>query len=74
MSLSTPVKRTRKWREDLRWFRRSHGISKKALLDCCLIRRIIAWASPNAKAFGFDTLEEQDGFGLQAIRRIVGPL
>ncbi|XP_035282357.1 Kv channel-interacting protein 4-like isoform X1 [Anguilla anguilla] len=52
MALSTPVKRTRKWREDLQQFRRSHGLSKKALLSCCLVNRIVAWASPSTKVGG----------------------
>ncbi|MGH0149744.1 UNVERIFIED_CONTAM: hypothetical protein FKN15_016192 [Acipenser sinensis] len=52
MSLSTPVKSTHKWREDLQQFRRNHAISKKVLLNCCLIKRIIAWANPSIPGFG----------------------
>lgn len=47
-AMSTPPKRTR-WREDLQNFRRDHGFSKKVLLDCCLVRRLVAWAASDAK-------------------------
>lgn len=46
--MCTPPKRTQ-WREDLQHFRKEHGFSKKVLLNCCLVRRIISWASPNTK-------------------------
>ncbi|CAM4530569.1 unnamed protein product [Leuciscus chuanchicus] len=46
--MSTPVKRTQ-WDEDLSQFHKDHGLSKKVLLNCCLFRRIISWASPNKK-------------------------
>lgn len=47
-TMSAPPKRT-PWREDLQHFRRDHGFSKKVLLDCCLVRRVIAWAAPSTK-------------------------
>lgn len=47
-TMSTPPKRTQ-WREELQNFRRDHGFSKKVLLDCCLVRRVIAWAAPATK-------------------------
>ncbi len=47
--MSAPVKRTQWDEEDLTQFREDHGLSKKVLLNCCLIRRIISWASPNKK-------------------------
>lgn len=47
-TMSPPAKRTQ-WRENLQNFRRDHGFSKKVLLDCCLVRRVIAWAAPTAK-------------------------
>lgn len=47
-AMCTPPKRTQ-WREDLQHFRKEHGFSKKVLLNCCLVRRIISWASPNTK-------------------------
>lgn len=47
-TMSAPPKRTQ-WREDLQNFRRDHGLSKKVLLDCCLVRRVIAWAAPSTK-------------------------
>uniref|UniRef100_A0AAV2KMK9 Uncharacterized protein n=1 Tax=Knipowitschia caucasica TaxID=637954 RepID=A0AAV2KMK9_KNICA len=37
------------WREELQHFRKDHRFSKKVLLNCCLVRRIIAWATPKAK-------------------------
>ncbi|KAG8006210.1 hypothetical protein GBF38_005414, partial [Nibea albiflora] len=46
--MCSPTKRTQ-WREDLQHFRKDHGFSKKVLLNCCLVRRIITWASPNPK-------------------------
>ncbi|XP_033869114.2 Kv channel-interacting protein 4 isoform X1 [Acipenser ruthenus] len=57
MSLSTPVKSTHKWREDLQQFRRNHAISKRILLNCCLIKRIIAWANPSIPDSVEDELE-----------------
>lgn len=47
-AMCTPPKRTQ-WREDLQHLRRDYGFSKKVLLNCCLVRRIISWASPNTK-------------------------
>ncbi|KAL1270568.1 hypothetical protein QQF64_029584 [Cirrhinus molitorella] len=47
--MSAPDKRTQ-WDEDLTQFRKEHGLSKKVLLNCCLVRRIFSWASPNKKA------------------------
>ncbi|KAL4640310.1 Kv channel-interacting protein 4 [Arapaima gigas] len=49
MSVSTPVKRSHKWRQDLQQFRQNHGISKKVLRSCCLVRHIKAWVSPHPK-------------------------
>lgn len=46
--MSTPPKRSQ-WREELQNLRRDHGFSKKVLLNCCLVRRAIAWAAPNTK-------------------------
>ncbi|KAG1952531.1 hypothetical protein F2P79_010394 [Pimephales promelas] len=46
--MSTPVKRT-PWNKDLSQFRKDHGLSKKVLLNCCLFRWIISWASPIQK-------------------------
>ncbi|KAK9524684.1 hypothetical protein VZT92_017055 [Zoarces viviparus] len=46
--MCTPNKRTQ-WREDLQHIRKDHGFSKKVLFNCCLVRRIITWASPNPK-------------------------
>lgn len=46
--MSSPPKRTQ-WREDLQNFSRDHGFSKKVLLDCCLVRRVLAWAAPSTK-------------------------
>ncbi|KAF0029389.1 hypothetical protein F2P81_018494 [Scophthalmus maximus] len=43
-AMCSPTKRTQ-WRQDLQ----HHGFSKKLLLNCCLVRRIITWASPIAK-------------------------
>lgn len=37
------------WREGLQNLSRGHGFSTKVLLDCCLVRRLVAWATPNAK-------------------------
>lgn len=51
-AMSDPPKRTQ-WREDLQNFRRDHGFSRKVLLNCCLVRRVIAWATPNAKGRRF---------------------
>lgn len=36
-------------REDLQHFHKDHGFSKKVLLNCCLVRRVLTWASPNSK-------------------------
>lgn len=47
-TMCSPPKRTQ-WREGLQHFRKDHGFSKKVLLNCCLVRRIVTWASPNAK-------------------------
>ncbi|XP_051284771.1 Kv channel-interacting protein 4 isoform X1 [Dicentrarchus labrax] len=55
-AMCTPTKRTQ-WREDLQHFRKDHGFSKKVLLNCCLVRRIITWASPNPKDSVEDELE-----------------
>ncbi|CAL8327414.1 unnamed protein product [Lota lota] len=30
-------------------FRKEHGFSKKLLINCCLVRRIITWATPTPK-------------------------
>lgn len=47
-TMSPPPKRTQ-WRENLQNFRRDHGFSTKVLLNCCLVRRVIAWAAPTTK-------------------------
>lgn len=58
-TMSPPPKRTQ-WREGLRNFRRDHGFSKKVLLDCCLVRRVIAWAAPTTKGRHATGLAMQD--------------
>ncbi|XP_044039554.1 Kv channel-interacting protein 4 isoform X2 [Siniperca chuatsi] len=55
-AMCTPTKRTQ-WREDLQHIRKDHGFSKKVLLNCCLVRRIITWASPKPKDSVEDELE-----------------
>lgn len=47
-SMSTPPKRAQR-REELQDLRRERAFSKKVLLNCCLVRRVIAWAAPKAK-------------------------
>lgn len=47
-TMSPPPKRTQ-WRENLQNFRRDHMFSTKVLLNCCLVRRVIAWAAPTTK-------------------------
>lgn len=42
-------KRTNKWREDIYEFRKKHGLSKRVLLNCCLVKRLLAWATPPMK-------------------------
>ncbi|XP_069561250.1 Kv channel-interacting protein 4 isoform X1 [Brachyistius frenatus] len=54
--MCSPTKRTQ-WREELQHFRKDHGFSKKVLLNCCLVRRIVTWASPNPKDSVEDELE-----------------
>lgn len=54
--MCTPPEKTQ-CREDLEHFRKDHGFSKKFLLNCCLVRRIISWASPDPK--GTETKESQ---------------
>ncbi|XP_078256791.1 Kv channel-interacting protein 4 isoform X1 [Rhinoraja longicauda] len=50
-------KRTKKWREDIYEFRKKHGLSKRVLLNCCLVKRLIAWATPALKDSVEDELE-----------------
>ncbi|CAL8241857.1 unnamed protein product [Merluccius merluccius] len=46
--------------EDLR---QEHGFSKKVLINCCLVRRIVTWATPAPKGF---ELPGGDGAGCVA--------
>uniref|UniRef100_A0A3Q2WDX9 Kv channel-interacting protein 4 n=1 Tax=Haplochromis burtoni TaxID=8153 RepID=A0A3Q2WDX9_HAPBU len=52
----TPSK-TNQMRGDLQHFRKDYGFSRKVLLNCCLVRRIISWASPNPQDSVEDELE-----------------
>ncbi|CAB1449506.1 unnamed protein product [Pleuronectes platessa] len=47
-AMCSPSKRSQ-WREELRHFRKDPRFSRKVLLNCCLVRRLIAWASPDVK-------------------------
>ncbi|XP_014863788.1 PREDICTED: Kv channel-interacting protein 4 isoform X2 [Poecilia mexicana] len=54
--MCSPTKGTQ-WMEDQLHLRKNHGFSKKVLLNCWLVRRIVTWASPHPKDSVEDELE-----------------
>ncbi|XP_046707384.1 Kv channel-interacting protein 4 isoform X2 [Silurus meridionalis] len=56
LTMSTPAKRSQ-WRKELWQFPRNHRLSKKVLMNCCLVKRIISWAQPVKKDSTEDELE-----------------